>query len=69
MKRVKYIISFCILFVGLLIIGESHTFRLNNFYTEFNNTTLYLQVNTTEQEMIRDTLILLNVMKWRCLRS
>lgn len=56
MKTIKYIVSFCILFIGLLIIGESHTFRLNNFYTEFHNTTLYLQPNTTEEEMIRDTL-------------
>jgi hypothetical protein len=56
LKTVKYLISFCILFAGVLIIGESHTFRLNNFYTEFDNTTLYLQRNTTEQEMIKDIL-------------
>ncbi|MWC27096.1 DUF1430 domain-containing protein [Paenibacillus sp. MMS18-CY102] len=56
MKTIKYIISFFILFVGLLIIGESHTFRLNNFYTAFDSTTLYLQPNTTEEEMIQDTL-------------
>lgn len=56
MKIIKYIISFCVLFIGILIIGESHTFRLNNFYTQFNNTTLYLQINTTEQEMVKDIL-------------
>ncbi|MGG4142390.1 hypothetical protein ABEW34_04595 [Paenibacillus algorifonticola] len=56
MKTIKYVISFCILFVGMLIIGESHNFRLNNFYTPFINTTLYIQENTTENEMIRDIL-------------
>ncbi len=56
MKATKYIISFCVLFVGLLVIGESHTFRLNNFYTPFHHTTLYLQLNTTQQEMVGDIL-------------
>lgn len=54
MKAIKYTISFCILFIGMLIIGESHIFRLNNFYTQFANTTMYLQENTNSQEMIRD---------------
>lgn len=56
MKSIKYIISFCILFVGILIIGESHIFRLNNFYTEFSHTTMYLQRDTTDEEMVKDTL-------------
>lgn len=56
MKAIKYIISFCILFIGILIIGESHIFRLDNFYTEFDNTTMYIQPNTTEEEMITDIL-------------
>lgn len=56
MKAVKYIISFIILFVGMLIIGESQIFHLDNFYTEFDNTTMYLQPNTTEEEMVTDIL-------------
>ncbi|UZD44895.1 DUF1430 domain-containing protein [Peribacillus frigoritolerans] len=54
MKAIKYIISFCIIFVGMLIIGESQIFRLDNFYTEFDNTTLYLQPDTTDKEMVND---------------
>ncbi|WP_058953091.1 DUF1430 domain-containing protein [Clostridium tyrobutyricum] len=54
MKKVKYIISFCIMLIGLLIIGESHIFYLDNFYTKYANTTLYLQSNTTSDEMIAD---------------
>ncbi|MDF2648576.1 MAG: putative rane protein [Paenibacillus sp.] len=56
MKAIKYIISFFILFTGILIIGESHIFRLNNFLTEFDNTTLYLQPGTTDEEMVKDIL-------------
>lgn len=40
--------------IGLLIIGESHIFYLDNFYTKYANTTLYLQSNTTSDEMIAD---------------
>jgi putative ABC transport system permease protein len=54
LKLIKYIVSFCVLFIGMLIIGESHIFRLNNFYTEFDNTTLYLQTDTTDKEMVND---------------
>lgn len=56
MKLLKYVLSFLILFVGLFIIGESHTFRLNNFYTPFISTSAYLAHNTTEEEMITDML-------------
>lgn len=54
MKKIKYIISFCIIFIGILIIGESHIFYLDNFYTQYDNTTLYLQIDTTSEEMKRD---------------
>lgn len=54
MKKIKYIISFCIMFIGLLIIGESHIFYLDNFYAQYAYTTLYLQDNTTSAEMITD---------------
>lgn len=40
----------------MLIIGESHIFRLDSFYTEFAETTMYLQSNTTEGEMVNDIL-------------
>lgn len=56
MKAIKYIISFCILFISMLIIGESHNFYLNDFYTKFDNTTMYLQPNTTDEEMVSDIL-------------
>ncbi|MGS2748762.1 hypothetical protein ACVAMH_17945 [Bacillus zanthoxyli] len=56
MKGIKYIISFFVLFIGLLIIGESHTFRLNDFQTEFAHTTMYIQPNTSDKEMINDIL-------------
>jgi len=42
------------MFIGILIIGESHAFYLDNFYTQYSNTTLYLQLNTTSKEMITD---------------
>lgn len=54
MKKIKYIISLCIMFIGLLIIGESHIFYLDNFYSQYAYTTLYLQDNTTSAEMITD---------------
>lgn len=42
------------MFIGILIVGESHIFYLDNFYTKYDNTTLYLQINTTNEEMIKD---------------
>ncbi len=54
MRSIKYIISFCVMFIGILVIGESHTFYLDNFYNQYDNTTLYLQDNTTSKEMITD---------------
>lgn len=56
MKRIKYIISIIIIIIGLIIIGESYLFHLRDFYTQFSNTTLFLQPNTTEEEMINDIL-------------
>lgn len=56
MKRMKYTIFFCILFIGMMIIGESYIFKLDNFYAEYSNTSLYLQRETTEEEMKRDVL-------------
>ncbi|WP_461205844.1 DUF1430 domain-containing protein [Clostridium sp. DL1XJH146] len=56
MKGIKYIVSFCVIFIGILIIGESHIFYLDNFYTLYDNTTLYLQHDTTSEEMIADIL-------------
>lgn len=54
MKKIKFIVSFCILFIGILIIGESHVFYLDNFYTKFAYTTMYKQPHTTDEEMIKD---------------
>lgn len=38
----------------MTIIGESHIFRLDNFYTEFDNTTMYLQEGISDREMVDD---------------
>lgn len=56
MKKIRFIVSFCILFIGVLIIGESHVFYLDNFYTKFAYTTMYKQPHTTDEEMINDIL-------------
>ncbi|OAB40796.1 DUF1430 domain-containing protein [Paenibacillus glacialis] len=56
MKTVKYALCFCIFFIGVLIIGESHIFRLDNFYTPYRSTSLFLQYGQNEQVMINDTL-------------
>ncbi|MFT4416680.1 DUF1430 domain-containing protein [Fredinandcohnia humi] len=56
MKKIKYIVSFIVIMIGLLIIGESHQLYLNNFNAVFSNTTMYLQENTTADEMIQDIL-------------
>ncbi len=54
MKRIKYISCFFIMFLGMLIIGESHIFYINDFYRSFYNTSLYLQEDTAPEEMIND---------------
>lgn len=42
------------MFIGILIIGESHIFYLDNFSSLYSYTTLYLQDTTTSVEMISD---------------
>lgn len=42
------------LWVGILIIGESRIFTLENFYETFDSTTLYVQPTTDETDMIKD---------------
>lgn len=42
------------MFIGILIVGESHIFYLDNFYARYDNTTLYLQSDTTSEEMVKD---------------
>ncbi len=42
------------MFLVLLSIGESHIFRLNNFYNEYANTTIYPQKGISDSEMILD---------------
>ncbi|MGR6125954.1 DUF1430 domain-containing protein [Paenibacillus sp. SER-28] len=56
MKTIKYMISFCIFFIGVLIVGESQIFYLDNFYTPYRYTSLYLQYGQEERDMINDTL-------------
>lgn len=55
LKTIKYTICFCVFFIGVLIIGESHIFHLDNFYTPYRYTTLYLQNGQDEQNMKKDT--------------
>lgn len=56
MKKIKFIISFIVIMAALLIIGESHQLYLNNFHTTYSSTTLFLQENTTADEMMEDIL-------------
>ncbi|MGX9161943.1 DUF1430 domain-containing protein [Priestia megaterium] len=54
MKIFKFVISFIVIFIGMMIIGESKIFQVDNFYSEFTSTTLYLQPDTMEKEMKKD---------------
>ncbi len=56
MKKIKFIICFLFFFIGLLIIGESRIFYLDNFYTPFINTTMYKQAESTDEGMKQDIL-------------
>lgn len=56
MKTIKFFLCFFIFIVGVIIIGESQTFRLNNFYSPYHYTTLYLQYGQSEDDLINDTL-------------
>jgi putative ABC transport system permease protein len=54
LRWIKLIISIFVLWVGILIIGESRMFTLENFYETFDSTTLYVQPATNETNMIED---------------
>lgn len=54
MKIIKYAVIFCLIFVALLAIGESYMLRLNNFYNEYPNTTIYPQKGISDAEMLHD---------------
>lgn len=54
MKIIKCAVIFCFIFVALLAIGESYMFRLNNFYNEYPNTTIYPQKGISDAEMLHD---------------
>ncbi|MEC2345500.1 DUF1430 domain-containing protein [Paenibacillus barengoltzii] len=56
MKLLKYIICFCVFLFGLLIIGESQRFRLDNFFTPYHYTSFYLQFSQNENDMKQDIL-------------
>jgi putative ABC transport system permease protein len=56
LKKIKFIISFIVIMAALLIIGESHQLYLNNFNTAYSSTTMFLQENTTTDEMVEDIL-------------
>jgi putative ABC transport system permease protein len=54
LKIIKFAVIFCLIFVALLAIGESYMFRLNNFYNEYPNTTIYPQKGISDAEMLHD---------------
>lgn len=54
LKIIKYAVIFCLIFVALLAIGESYMLRLNNFYNEYPNTTIYPQKGISDAEMLHD---------------
>ena len=56
MKKVKFLIAGIIIAIGFTLIGESFHFYLNNVADGFSYTTLYLQIDTTEEEMKKDIL-------------
>ncbi|SEN97341.1 hypothetical protein SAMN05192533_1344 [Mesobacillus persicus] len=54
MKIIKHVVIFCLIFVALIAVGESYMFRLNNFYNEYPNTTIYPQKGIRDAEMLHD---------------
>ena len=54
MKKIKFIISFLIIFLGFLIIGESHNFYIENFSDKFYNTNFFIPENVEGQEAFKE---------------
>lgn len=56
MKLIKLVIGCVVIFLGFIIIGESHHFYLENFTNLIPSTTLYQQAGIPEEEMKSDVL-------------
>lgn len=56
MKGIKLFIAFFTIWIGLLIIGESKVFYLQNFSDAFTNTTMYEQKGIDKEQMRTDIL-------------
>ncbi|MGG0239277.1 DUF1430 domain-containing protein [Bacillus rhizoplanae] len=56
MKVIKYVIVYCAIWIGLLIIGESKVFYLNSFSDNFRYTTMYQPHQVEDQIMKEDIL-------------
>lgn len=56
MKKLKFLIDAVLMLLGFTIVGELHHFYLDNFMNGITSTTLYLQSNTSENEMKQDAL-------------
>lgn len=54
MKLIKYITSGILIVIVLIFIGEIFVWHIVNFETNFSYTTMYLQKETTNNEMKRD---------------
>lgn len=56
MKGIKFFVAFFTIWIGLLIIGESKVFYLQNFTDTFESTTMYEQKGIDKEQMRTDIL-------------
>ena len=54
MRKIKYIISFLVIFLVLLFNGESFQFYISDIESQYYNTSLYLPDYEKPDEMIQD---------------
>ncbi|KGX88656.1 hypothetical protein N781_09665 [Pontibacillus halophilus JSM 076056 = DSM 19796] len=54
MRWIKLLMTTLILFTSLLVLGEGRMLTLENFYEQFNTTTIYTNPAISEEEMIDD---------------
>lgn len=54
MKKIKYIISLILFIIVFGFIGEIYVWHVDSFETSYTNVTMYLQKDTTQEQMIQD---------------
>ncbi len=54
MKKIKYIISLILFIIVFGFIGEIYVWYIDSFETSYTNVTMYLQKDTTQEQMIQD---------------